>query len=169
MVSSSCCRDFASQARRCSADANALVSSISFESLLFEVEARFIVLPISGRAGVRALVLPPIYPKDPADRSCCHCLGGRAPSPNCESQFDVRGYSRRLGAKDVGTEALRRMRLLEDACCRAEASALCQIASSTCSTSSVSGADGFPRFIKAGLNMIANRVAVAKGCQIGST
>jgi PIN domain nuclease of toxin-antitoxin system len=41
---------------------------ISLESFLHEVEARFIVLPISGRACVRALGLPEAYPKDPADR-----------------------------------------------------------------------------------------------------
>jgi PIN domain nuclease of toxin-antitoxin system len=41
---------------------------ISLESFLHEVEARFIVLPISGRACVRALALPATYPKDPADR-----------------------------------------------------------------------------------------------------
>jgi PIN domain nuclease of toxin-antitoxin system len=42
--------------------------SISLESFLQEVEARFVVLPISGRACARAMVLPPAYPKDPADR-----------------------------------------------------------------------------------------------------
>jgi len=41
---------------------------ISLESLLREIEERFIVLPISGRVCVRALALPPTYPKDPADR-----------------------------------------------------------------------------------------------------
>jgi PIN domain nuclease of toxin-antitoxin system len=41
---------------------------ISLESFLREVEARFIVLAISGRACVRALGLPAAYPKDPADR-----------------------------------------------------------------------------------------------------
>src|SRR5258708_23786736 len=41
---------------------------ISLESFLHEVEARFIILPISGRACVRALGLPATYPKDPADR-----------------------------------------------------------------------------------------------------
>jgi PIN domain nuclease of toxin-antitoxin system len=41
---------------------------ISLESFLHEVEARFIVLPISGRACVRALALPATYPEDPADR-----------------------------------------------------------------------------------------------------
>lgn len=41
---------------------------ISLESFLGEVEARFVVLPTSGRACVRALGLPAAYPKDPADR-----------------------------------------------------------------------------------------------------
>lgn len=41
---------------------------ISLESFLREIEARFIVLPISGRACVCALALPATYPKDPADR-----------------------------------------------------------------------------------------------------
>lgn len=42
--------------------------NISLESFLREIETRFIVLPISGRASVRALGLPETYPKDPADR-----------------------------------------------------------------------------------------------------
>lgn len=42
--------------------------TISLESFLREVEARFIVLPINGRACVCALGLPAVYPKDPADR-----------------------------------------------------------------------------------------------------
>ena len=42
--------------------------SISLESFLREIEARFTILPISGRACVRALELPAAYPKDPADR-----------------------------------------------------------------------------------------------------
>jgi PIN domain nuclease of toxin-antitoxin system len=41
---------------------------IGLESFLEEVEARFVVLPISGRACARALGLPAEYPKDPADR-----------------------------------------------------------------------------------------------------
>lgn len=48
--------------------------NLSVESFLHEVEARFIVLPISGRACVRALGLPAAYPKDPADR----IIGGTA-------------------------------------------------------------------------------------------
>jgi PIN domain nuclease of toxin-antitoxin system len=41
---------------------------VSVESFISEVEARFTVLPITGRACVRALSLPAAYPKDPADR-----------------------------------------------------------------------------------------------------
>jgi PIN domain nuclease of toxin-antitoxin system len=41
---------------------------ISLESFLEEVEARFVVLPISGRACARAVGFPASYPKDPADR-----------------------------------------------------------------------------------------------------
>ncbi len=41
---------------------------ISLESFLREVESRFVVLPISGRACARAMGLPATYPKDPADR-----------------------------------------------------------------------------------------------------
>jgi PIN domain nuclease of toxin-antitoxin system len=47
---------------------------ISLESFLHEVEARFVVLPISGRACARAIGLPESYPKDPADR----IIGGTA-------------------------------------------------------------------------------------------
>jgi PIN domain nuclease of toxin-antitoxin system len=45
-----------------------LCLDISLESFLNEVEARFIVLPISGRTCVCLLGLPAAYPKDPADR-----------------------------------------------------------------------------------------------------
>ena len=41
---------------------------ISLEAFLREVEARFIVLPNTGRACVLALGLPAAYPKDPVDR-----------------------------------------------------------------------------------------------------
>jgi PIN domain nuclease of toxin-antitoxin system len=41
---------------------------ISLESFLREVETRFVVLPITGRACVRVLGLPADYPQDPADR-----------------------------------------------------------------------------------------------------
>ena len=42
--------------------------AISLESFLREVESRFVVLPITGRACARAMGLPATYPKDPADR-----------------------------------------------------------------------------------------------------
>jgi PIN domain nuclease of toxin-antitoxin system len=42
--------------------------SSSLETFLSEVEARFVVLPITGRVCVRAVGLPTVYPKDPADR-----------------------------------------------------------------------------------------------------
>jgi PIN domain nuclease of toxin-antitoxin system len=41
---------------------------ISLESFLQEVESRFVILPISGRACARAMGFPASYPKDPADR-----------------------------------------------------------------------------------------------------
>ena len=41
---------------------------ISLESFLQEVEARFIVLPITARACARITGLPEGYPQDPADR-----------------------------------------------------------------------------------------------------
>ena len=41
---------------------------ISLESFLQEVESRFVVLPISGRACARAMDLPAAYSRDPADR-----------------------------------------------------------------------------------------------------
>jgi len=40
----------------------------SLETFLSEIEARFIVLPITGRICVRAVSLPATYPNDPADR-----------------------------------------------------------------------------------------------------
>ncbi len=42
--------------------------NISLEAFLREVESRFVVLPISGRACARTLGFPETYPKDPADR-----------------------------------------------------------------------------------------------------
>lgn len=42
---------------------------ISLETFLQEVETRFVVLPISGRACVRAIGLPAAYRKDAADRT----------------------------------------------------------------------------------------------------
>lgn len=41
---------------------------VSLESFLRDVEERFVVLPITGRACARTLTLPADYPKDPADR-----------------------------------------------------------------------------------------------------
>ena len=41
---------------------------LSLESVLQEIEARFVVLPISSRACARAVSFPATYPKDPADR-----------------------------------------------------------------------------------------------------
>lgn len=41
---------------------------ISIESFLQEVESRFVVLPITGRACARAMELSATFPKDPADR-----------------------------------------------------------------------------------------------------
>jgi len=38
------------------------------ELFLAEIEARFIVLPMTGRVCVRAMGLPPSFPRDPADR-----------------------------------------------------------------------------------------------------
>lgn len=40
----------------------------SLETFLTEIEARFVVLPITGRVCVKAMGLPASYPKDPADR-----------------------------------------------------------------------------------------------------
>lgn len=42
--------------------------NITLESFLQEVESRFVVLPITGRACARAMGFPATYPKDPADR-----------------------------------------------------------------------------------------------------
>lgn len=42
--------------------------SVTLETFLTDVEARFIVLPITGRICVRSLSLPTVYPDDPADR-----------------------------------------------------------------------------------------------------
>lgn len=41
---------------------------ISLESFLQEVETRFVVFPITGRACARAMGFPSTFPKDPADR-----------------------------------------------------------------------------------------------------
>lgn len=42
--------------------------TISLESFLRSVEARFAVLPISAQACAKTVELPADYPKDPADR-----------------------------------------------------------------------------------------------------
>jgi len=41
---------------------------VSLQSFLQELEARFIVLPITSRACALSLSLPAAFPKDPADR-----------------------------------------------------------------------------------------------------
>ncbi|MFY9793389.1 MAG: type II toxin-antitoxin system VapC family toxin [Candidatus Sulfotelmatobacter sp.] len=41
---------------------------VSLESFMSNVEARFLVLPITGRICVQAFDLPTNYPKDPVDR-----------------------------------------------------------------------------------------------------
>ena len=38
------------------------------ETLLSDIEQRFVVLPITARIAVQAFELPPEYPNDPADR-----------------------------------------------------------------------------------------------------
>src|SRR5713226_688170 len=43
-------------------------SDLSVESLLQEVESRFVVRPMSSRICARAVGLPTSFPKDPADR-----------------------------------------------------------------------------------------------------
>ena len=73
---------------------------ISLESFLEEIEARFIVLPISGRACARALGLPATYPKDPADR----IIGATALVEGmslltADQRSDVRGFSTEFGKK----------------------------------------------------------------------
>jgi PIN domain nuclease of toxin-antitoxin system len=40
----------------------------SLETFLSEIESRFSVLPITGRICVKAMGLPEVFPKDPADR-----------------------------------------------------------------------------------------------------
>ena len=41
---------------------------LSLESFLREIEARFVIFPITARACARAMSFPTTYPKDPADR-----------------------------------------------------------------------------------------------------
>ena len=43
-------------------------TQLSLQSILDEVERRFVVLPITGRACAQILALPTGYPNDPADR-----------------------------------------------------------------------------------------------------
>ena len=50
------------------ASKNRIKLNSTLETFLAEIEARFVVLPISGRVCVRALALPANYPNDPADR-----------------------------------------------------------------------------------------------------
>ena len=50
------------------ASKNRIQLDSTLETFLAEVEARFVVLPISGRVCARALALPANYPNDPADR-----------------------------------------------------------------------------------------------------
>ena len=45
-----------------------ILLGLSLESILQEIEARFVVLPIGSRACARAMGFPATYPKDPADR-----------------------------------------------------------------------------------------------------
>lgn len=45
-----------------------LAIHISAESFLQEVEANFIVKPVTGRIAVRAMEFPESYPRDPMDR-----------------------------------------------------------------------------------------------------
>ena len=45
-----------------------ILLGLSLESILQEIEARFVVLPINSRACARAMGFPATYPKDPADR-----------------------------------------------------------------------------------------------------
>jgi PIN domain nuclease of toxin-antitoxin system len=42
--------------------------AMGLDSFLRDVEERFVVLPITGRACARTLTLPASYPKDPGDR-----------------------------------------------------------------------------------------------------
>jgi PIN domain nuclease of toxin-antitoxin system len=41
---------------------------ITLESFLHELEARFVIFPITARVCARAMSFPTTYPKDPADR-----------------------------------------------------------------------------------------------------
>jgi PIN domain nuclease of toxin-antitoxin system len=50
------------------ASAGRIRSDLSVESILQEVESRFVVLPMSGRVCAQAVGFPASFPKDPADR-----------------------------------------------------------------------------------------------------
>jgi PIN domain nuclease of toxin-antitoxin system len=45
-----------------------ILLGLSLESILQEIEARFVVLPISSRACARAMEFPAAYPQDSGDR-----------------------------------------------------------------------------------------------------
>lgn len=42
--------------------------TVGLESFLTEIENRFVIVPLTAQVCVRALSLPAVYPKDPADR-----------------------------------------------------------------------------------------------------
>lgn len=50
------------------ANKGGLRMNISLEDFMKEIEDRFTILPITGRACLRTMKLPAGYPKDPADR-----------------------------------------------------------------------------------------------------
>ena len=47
---------------------NRIALTVTLENFLSEMETRFVVMPITARACVRALSFPATFPKDPADR-----------------------------------------------------------------------------------------------------
>ena len=47
---------------------NRIQLNAGLETVLAEIEARFVVLPITARVCIRAAALPSSYPSDPADR-----------------------------------------------------------------------------------------------------
>lgn len=55
-------------------------TDLSIEAVLDEVEARFQILPITGRIAAHTSLLPPGFPKDPGDRiiACTALVGGMA-------------------------------------------------------------------------------------------
>ena len=50
------------------ASKNRITLQTTLETFLTEVEARFVILPMTARVCVRATGLPPSFPSDPADR-----------------------------------------------------------------------------------------------------